>query len=172
MWLAGSLHEAVVAIASRRGSLGKMGDYETVLGEVRRSDMMRGIWSSYVSASPYAEGVDFAESRGQWCRVPQLRCAQRRAKPVHDGARMRRGVSQRVRAPEHVVFVPHPGIAPPICAEEVKVGEGAEGRKFKKHPRRHLANRVPRDEADAADGLALRFCHDSECRFRLLPLIG
>lgn len=105
-----------------------MGDYETVLGEVRRSDMMRGIWSSYVSASPYAEGVDFAESRGQWCRVPQLRCAQRRAKPVHDGARMRRGVSQRVRAPEHVVFVPHPGIAPPICAEEVKVGEGAEGR--------------------------------------------
>lgn len=42
-----------------------MGDYEAVLGEVRRSDMMRGIWSSYVSASPYAEGVDFAESRGQ-----------------------------------------------------------------------------------------------------------
>ena len=59
---------------------------------------------------------------------------------------MRRGVSQRVRAPEHVVFVPHPGIAPPIGAEEVKVSEGAEGRKFKKHPRRHLANRVPRDE--------------------------
>ena len=44
------------------------------------------------------------------------------------------------------MFVPHPGIAPPIGAEEVKVGEGAEGRKFKKHPRRHLANRVPRDE--------------------------
>ena len=33
-----------------------MDDYEAVLGEVRRSDMMRGIWSSYVSASPYAEG--------------------------------------------------------------------------------------------------------------------
>ena len=30
-----SLHEAVVATASRRGSLGKMGDYEAVLGEVR-----------------------------------------------------------------------------------------------------------------------------------------
>ena len=57
-----SLHEAVVATASRRGSLGKMGDYEAVLGEVRRSDMMRGIWSSYVSASPYAEGVDFEEA--------------------------------------------------------------------------------------------------------------
>ena len=39
-----------------------MGDYEAVLGEVRRSDMMRGIWSSYVSASPYAEGVDFEEA--------------------------------------------------------------------------------------------------------------
>lgn len=57
-----SLHEAVVATASRRGSLGTMGDYEAVLGEVRRSDMMRGIWSSYVSASPYAEGVDFEEA--------------------------------------------------------------------------------------------------------------
>ena len=33
-----SLHEAVVATASRRGSLGKMGDYEAVLGEVRRSE--------------------------------------------------------------------------------------------------------------------------------------
>lgn len=39
-----------------------MDDYEAVLGEVRRSDMMRGIWSSYVSASPYAEGVDFEEA--------------------------------------------------------------------------------------------------------------
>ena len=39
-----------------------MGDYEVVLSEVRRSDLMRGIWSSYVSASPYAEGVDFEEA--------------------------------------------------------------------------------------------------------------
>lgn len=39
-----------------------MGDYEAVLGEVRRSDMMRGIWSSCVSASPYVEGVDFEEA--------------------------------------------------------------------------------------------------------------
>lgn len=39
-----------------------MGDYEAVLGEVRRSDMMRGVWSSCVSASPYAEGVDFEEA--------------------------------------------------------------------------------------------------------------
>ena len=39
-----------------------MGDSEAVLGEVGRSDMMRGIWSSCVSASPYAEGVDFEEA--------------------------------------------------------------------------------------------------------------
>ena len=57
----GSLREAVVAIASRRGSLGRMGDYEVVLSEVRSSDMMRGIWSSYVSASPYAADLDFDE---------------------------------------------------------------------------------------------------------------
>lgn len=57
-----SLHEAVIATASRRGSLGKMGDYKAVLGEVKRSDMMRGIWSSYVSASSYAKGIDFEEA--------------------------------------------------------------------------------------------------------------
>lgn len=39
-----------------------MGDYEAVLGEVGRSDTMRGIWSPCVSASPYAEGVDFEEA--------------------------------------------------------------------------------------------------------------
>ena len=38
-----------------------MGDYEVVLSEVRSSDMMRGIWSSYVSASPYAADLDFDE---------------------------------------------------------------------------------------------------------------
>ena len=39
-----------------------MGDYEAVLGEVRRPDMMRGIWSSYVPAAPYVKGVDFEEA--------------------------------------------------------------------------------------------------------------
>ena len=67
-----SLHEAVVATASGRGSLGKMGDYEAVLGEVRRSDMMRGIWSSYVSASPYAEGADFEEAADSAIELARL----------------------------------------------------------------------------------------------------
>lgn len=57
-----SLREAVVATASRRGSLGRMGDYEAVPDEVRESDMMRSIWSSYVSASPYAASLDFEEA--------------------------------------------------------------------------------------------------------------
>lgn len=57
-----SLREAVAATASRRGSLGRMGDYEAVLDEVRESDMMRSIWSSYVSASPYAASLDFEEA--------------------------------------------------------------------------------------------------------------
>ncbi len=97
--------------------------------------------------APEALGhADFAESRGQRRRVPQQWRVRRRAKPVHDSARVRRGVSQRVRTPEHVVLVPHPGIAPSVGAEEVKVGKGAERRKLQKHPRRHLANRVPRNE--------------------------
>ena len=41
---------------------------------------------------------------------------------------VRRGVSQRARAPEYVVLVPHLGIPPSINAEEIEVGEGAEGR--------------------------------------------
>ena len=56
------LRDAVAATASKRGSLGKIGNYEAVLSEVRDSDMMQGIWSSYVSASPYAEGLAFEEA--------------------------------------------------------------------------------------------------------------
>lgn len=67
-----SLHEAVVATASRRGSLGRMGDYEVVLSEVRSSDMMRGIWSSYVSASPYAADLDFDEAVDSAIKLARL----------------------------------------------------------------------------------------------------
>lgn len=55
------LHEAVVATASKRGSLQKMTGYETVLEEVKGSSIMRGIWAAYVSGSPYAAGIDFEE---------------------------------------------------------------------------------------------------------------
>ena len=106
--------------------------------------------------APEALGhADLAESRGQGRRVSQLRRARRCAKPVHDGARMRRGVSQRVRAPERVVLVPHPGIAPSVGAEEVEVGEGAERRQLQKDPRRHLAYRIPRNERPEA-GIVLQ----------------
>lgn len=57
----GSLHSAVTAVASRRGSLGKMNDYKATLQEVRESDFMRGTWTSYISGSPYAAGLDFDE---------------------------------------------------------------------------------------------------------------
>ena len=56
-----SLREAVAATASKRGSLGRMSDYEAVLGEVKEFDMMRDIWFSYVSVSPCAAGLDFKE---------------------------------------------------------------------------------------------------------------
>lgn len=58
---ASALNKAVVATASRRGSLDKLGDYESVLGEVKESAMMQAVWSSYVSASPYASDLDFEE---------------------------------------------------------------------------------------------------------------
>ena len=44
------------------------------------------------------------------------------------------------------MLVPHSGIAPPVGTEEIEVGEGAEGRELQKHPCRHLADRVFRNE--------------------------
>lgn len=57
----GSLHEAIAATASRRGSVGRMADYVAVLEEVRESAIMQGIWASYVAGSPYAAGIDFED---------------------------------------------------------------------------------------------------------------
>lgn len=56
-----SLHEAIAATASRRGSVGRMADYVAVLEEVRKSSIMQGIWTSYVAGSPYAAGFDFED---------------------------------------------------------------------------------------------------------------
>lgn len=57
-----SLHEAVIATASKRGSLQKMTGYEAVLEEVKGSSIMREIWAAYASGSPYAAGIGFEEA--------------------------------------------------------------------------------------------------------------
>ena len=57
-----SLHDAVTATAEKRGSITKMADYESILSEVRKSSIMHGIWNSYISASPYASGLDFEDA--------------------------------------------------------------------------------------------------------------
>lgn len=67
-----ALNKAVVATASRRGSLDKLGDYESVLGEVKESAMMQAVWSSYVSASPYASDLDFEEVVDSAIRLAKL----------------------------------------------------------------------------------------------------
>lgn len=67
-----SLHEAVIATASRRGSLRKMAGYEVVLEEVKGSSVMRGIWAAYVSGSPYAAGIDFEEAVDSASRLARL----------------------------------------------------------------------------------------------------
>ena len=50
---------AIAATASNRGSNGRMSDYVTVLGKVRESGIMRGIWALRVAGFPYAAGLDF-----------------------------------------------------------------------------------------------------------------
>lgn len=67
-----SLHEAVIATASKRGSLRKMAGYEVVLEEVKGSSVMRGIWAAYVSGSPYAAGIDFEEAVDSTLRLARL----------------------------------------------------------------------------------------------------
>lgn len=54
-----SLHQAVVATATKRGTINRMAGYSAVLKEVRESDIIREIWNSYVSGSPYAAGIEF-----------------------------------------------------------------------------------------------------------------
>ncbi len=56
-----SLREAVAATAAKRGSTGRMAEYAAVLDGVRDSNLMRGIWASYVSGSPYAAGLEFED---------------------------------------------------------------------------------------------------------------
>lgn len=56
-----SLHDAVAATASRRGSTDRMAEYSAILKEVRDSNIMRGVWASYVVGSPYAAGLEFSD---------------------------------------------------------------------------------------------------------------
>lgn len=64
--------KAVIATASRRGSLRKMAGYEAVLEEVKGSSVMRGTWAAYVSGSPYAAGIDFEEAVDSALRLARL----------------------------------------------------------------------------------------------------
>lgn len=38
-----------------------MVDYQAILREVRESGIMRGVWASYVSGSPYVAGLEFED---------------------------------------------------------------------------------------------------------------
>ncbi len=67
-----SLRAAVAATVAKRGSTAKMIRYEDILGEVRESSIMCGIWASYISASPYAAGIDFNEAVDSVLEVARL----------------------------------------------------------------------------------------------------
>lgn len=53
------LREAILATAARRRSLDKIAKFRVVFGEVRESVVMREAWASYVTAAPYAGGLEF-----------------------------------------------------------------------------------------------------------------
>lgn len=57
-----SPHDTVAATASKRGSTGRMAECSAVLKEVMDSNIMRGVWASYVAGSPYAAGLEFSDA--------------------------------------------------------------------------------------------------------------
>lgn len=56
-----SFHEAIIATAKKRGTVGKMDDYASILEEVRNSSIMQSIWASYVEGSPYVGDLTLDE---------------------------------------------------------------------------------------------------------------
>lgn len=54
-----TLRDALMATATKRGSLPKMIAYATVLEEVGSSSIMASIWESYAKSAPYAAGITF-----------------------------------------------------------------------------------------------------------------
>ncbi len=67
-----SLHEAVVATASKRGSIDRMVNYLTTLNEVRESVTMRDIWASYVLGAPYAAEIKFEDAVDSALKLSRL----------------------------------------------------------------------------------------------------
>lgn len=55
------LREAIVATASRRGSINRVIGYSAVLKEIRESSIVKGVWASYASGSPYVAGLKFED---------------------------------------------------------------------------------------------------------------
>lgn len=66
------LREAVAATTSKRGSVGRMASYSAVLKEVRESGIMREIWTSYVSGSPYAAKLKFEDAIDSTLKLAKL----------------------------------------------------------------------------------------------------
>lgn len=73
-----SLHDAVAATASRRDSTDRMAEHSAILKEVRDSGVMRGVWTSYVTGSSYAAGLDFRALSIRSSSLRDLRGCRRR----------------------------------------------------------------------------------------------
>lgn len=75
-----NLRRAILATATKRGSLELMAEYDSILEEVRGSSIMCGIWNSYTANTSYAAGISFDEvvdsavELGEIAEVKSLAC--------------------------------------------------------------------------------------------------
>ncbi len=60
--VSGELNEALRSTCKKRGSLDVMENWESILEEVRLSDVMNRVWNSYVQDTSYAEGLTFGQT--------------------------------------------------------------------------------------------------------------
>ena len=56
------LREALQSTCEKRGSADMLSNWKNVLKEVRSSDSMHKVWESYLKDTPYAAGIDFAQT--------------------------------------------------------------------------------------------------------------
>ena len=56
------LKEAVLATATKRGSLEELTEYKEIIEDMQESQFLRRIWEKYKEENTYSEGITFADT--------------------------------------------------------------------------------------------------------------
>ena len=56
------LKEAVLATATKRGSLEELTEYKEIIEDIQESQFLKRIWEKYKEENTYSEGIAFADT--------------------------------------------------------------------------------------------------------------